>query len=197
MKYVSSPWYEYNARIRWEDEPRFFETSGDEGFKAYIHAATKRLASYNFTQPFRLAEDPRQQDGWTTWVEYLNFVYWWQDRYAAIMKASEPKYRKVWEELLSFLDSRSSAIPPKVGTPDEQLSACRALLEVTRQKITKFFRGIKAYRRAESDLRRQELRVQWVLEQLPMIEPGTSLECKAAEIDVVGKNNKKRKLRER
>lgn len=197
VKYVSDPWYEDMLRNVWEDVPRFFEASGYEGFKAYVHAVTKRLASHYFTQPFHLAEDPRQQDGWTTWVEYLNFVYWWQDRYAAIMKAAEPKHRQAWEEMRSFLASRSSAIPTTTGTLDEQLSACRALLELTSQKITKFFRGTKTYRQAESDLRRQELRVHWVLEQLPMIEPGTSLKHKAAKDDTIANNGRKRKPRDR
>ncbi|KAL8856975.1 MAG: hypothetical protein Q9178_006470 [Gyalolechia marmorata] len=195
-KEVSNPWYENTLRNVWEDVPRYFEASGYEGFKAYVRAVAKRLASHNFTQPFQLAEDPRQQDGWTTWVEYLNFVYWWQDRYAAIMKASEPKHRKAWEEMLSFLASRSSTIPTTTGTLNEQLGACRALLELTSQKITKFFRGTKAYRRAESDLGRQELRVQWVLEQLPMIEPGTSLKYKAGKDDTIANNSRKRKPRE-
>ncbi|KAL9013452.1 MAG: hypothetical protein Q9173_001851, partial [Seirophora scorigena] len=191
---LADPWYEHDARLLWESEQRFFEASGHEGFKAYAQAVAKRLASHNFTQPFQLAEDPRQQDGWTTWVEYLNFVYRWHDKYAANLKAFRPEYRKAWEEFDSFLGS--AIIPPKTGTTDEQLSACRAWLERLRRKTTNYFQEREAYQRAKSNLRRQKLRVQWVLEQLPMIEPGTSLKHKTAKNATIADNSRKRKLRD-
>ncbi|KAL8652033.1 MAG: hypothetical protein Q9210_002919 [Variospora velana] len=194
VKEVSDPWYEYDKRKRWEDLPRYFEASGSEGFKAYAQAVAKRLASHNFTQPFQLAEDPRQQDGWTTWVEYLNFGYWWQDRYTASLKASEPNHRKIWEDLGSCCNP--SAILPITGTPNEKLKACRALLDETCQKIHNYNLGTDAYRTVKSDYRRQKLRVQWVLEQLPLIEAETSLEYKAAKNDAIANNSKKRKLRD-
>ena len=70
---------------------RFLEQSGKDGFTAYTRAVDKCLLSHKFTQPFQLAEDPRQQDARTTWVKYFNYIYWWQDQHAAEMKAAEPQ----------------------------------------------------------------------------------------------------------
>lgn len=69
------------------------------------------------------------------------------------------------------------------GTLDEEPSATRSELEVTRQQIRKFIRDMKAHLRKEMAVCRQELRAQWVLEQLPLIETTPSLEHKAAKND--------------
>ncbi|OXV12135.1 hypothetical protein Egran_00105 [Elaphomyces granulatus] len=196
LEMVSDPSFEAMARQIWKYEPRFLELSGKEGFTAYTHAVEKRLASHNFTQPFRLAKDPRQQDAWTTWVEYLNYVYWWRDRYAAEMKASELQYRKAWDELQRFNASPSSSTSSTTGTLDEEISATRFELEATRQQIRKFIRGTKVYQRREMAVCRQELRAQWVLEQLPLIETTPSLEHEAAKNDSSASSSKKRKLRD-
>lgn len=149
-----------------------------------MQAVEKRLAFHNFVQSFQLAEDPRQQDKRTTWVEYLNFVYWWLDRHAAFMKASEPQYRKAWEELQSF--DKSSYSTTITGTLDQQMKA-------TRQEISKFLRRTNAYRRAETAVRLQEFRAQWVLEQVPLIETGASREGETAKSDSNANGSKKRK----
>ncbi|MCJ1425041.1 hypothetical protein MMC29_002929 [Sticta canariensis] len=99
---VSDPSFEETARRIWKHEERYLELSGKEGFTAYTQAVEKRLASHQFTQPFQLAEDPRQQDPRTTWVEYLSYTYWRRDRHAATMGAAEPRYRQAWDELQRF-----------------------------------------------------------------------------------------------
>lgn len=98
-KWVSNPMFEDTIRSVWKHEPRYLELPGKQGFDAYAHAVQKRLASHNFTQPFRLVEDPRRQDAQTTWVEYLSYVYWWQDWHAVTMRATEPQNRKAWDKL--------------------------------------------------------------------------------------------------
>ncbi|KAF2962795.1 hypothetical protein GQX73_g10778 [Xylaria multiplex] len=75
VEVVSNPSFEATARQIWKYEQRFLESSGTAGFAAYTSAVKKRLASRGFTQAFHLAEDPRQQDAWSTWVEYLDYVY--------------------------------------------------------------------------------------------------------------------------
>ncbi|KAH0556037.1 hypothetical protein GP486_006023 [Trichoglossum hirsutum] len=164
-----------------------------QGFTAYTQAVEKRLASHNFTQPFQLTEDPRQQDARTTWVEYLNYVYWRRDWHAAAMKAAEPQSCKARDELLRF-DASPSSTTSTTGTLEEELSATRAELKTTRQQIRNF-KGTKAHQREETAVRRQELRAQWVLGQLPLIETTSSLGREAARNDSNASSGKKRKVR--
>ncbi|KAG5920104.1 hypothetical protein E4U42_006311 [Claviceps africana] len=72
--------------------------SGCEGFSDYERALMARLARHGFTRPFRLAEDWKQQDQLTTWIEYLGFEYWCLDRYTATAARLGPDYYKAWEE---------------------------------------------------------------------------------------------------
>ncbi|KAG5982688.1 hypothetical protein E4U54_006351, partial [Claviceps lovelessii] len=69
-----------------------------EGFSDYEKALAARLVRHGFTQPFRLAEDSKQQDELTTWIEYLGFEYWWLDHYLASAERCAEKYRKACEE---------------------------------------------------------------------------------------------------
>ena len=195
LKVVSDPSFEATARQIWEYEQRYLELSGKKGFTAYTQAVEKRLASHKFTQPFQLAEDPSQQDARTTWVEYLNYVYWWRDQHAAAMTASEPQYRKAWDELQRFDASPSSTKSTTTGTLDEELSATRAELKGTRWQIRSFIQRTKAYQRENAAVRRQEVRAQWVLDQLPLVETTASLEHEAAKNDSSARGCKKRKLR--
>ncbi|KAL7967283.1 hypothetical protein HDV63DRAFT_406915 [Trichoderma sp. SZMC 28014] len=193
---VSNPSFEDTARRIWQHEERYLELSGKEGFTAYTQAVEKRLASHQFMQPFQLAEDPRQQDPRTTWVEYLGYTYWRLDRHAAAMRAAEPRYRRAWDELQRF-NTPSPLIPSTAtGAFDEELDAVRAQLETTRQQLHKFIKDTKSYRRWETAVRCQELRVQWVLEQLSLIDTATSAEYKATKSSSSANSAKKRKARD-
>ncbi|KAF2962859.1 hypothetical protein GQX73_g10707 [Xylaria multiplex] len=107
------------------------------------------------------------------------------------MKASEPQYRRAWDEL-----HRSVASPPSPALStwrlDEELRATKAELEATRQQVHNFIRNTRAYQQKEMAVHRQELRAQWVLEQLHLIETGPE----AADHDLSAIVNKKRKLRD-
>ncbi|KAI9671162.1 MAG: hypothetical protein M1817_003669 [Caeruleum heppii] len=192
-KVVSDPTFEDTTRHIWEYKERYLELSGTEGFAAYMQAVERRLASHHFTQPFQLAEDPRQQDARTTWVEYLSYVYWWRDRHAAAMEAAVPRYRQAWDELHHFDASPLATTSTTTGALDEELGAARVQLEMTRQQIRKFIRGTKAYRRGEMAVRRQELRAQWVLEQLPLINPTSSPDHASTEESSGANSSEKRK----
>lgn len=130
MQYVSGPIFEENIKQTWELQPTLWESSSDESFAAYVQAVRNRLASHNFVEVFELAEDPRQQDQRTTWIEYLNFAYCALDVHVVIKKAWEPQYRKAWEELQSFYESLSSVAA--IETSDQKLKTAR-------QEIKKFF----------------------------------------------------------
>ncbi|CAJ2508712.1 Uu.00g137380.m01.CDS01 [Anthostomella pinea] len=190
---ISDPLLEDTVRHAWEYEDMFLEASGKEGFTAYTQAVRQRLASHSFTKPVQLAKDPRQQDVWTTWVEYLNYIYWWQDHYTAAMKRSRPQYHKVWDELRRFNASPSSTVSTTTRTLKE-LDATRAELQATRQQIRNFIGGTKAFQRQEIAVRRQEQRAKWVLEQLALVETTAALEIEAAKNDPAASGPKKRKL---
>ncbi|KAI3532306.1 hypothetical protein CABS02_13891 [Colletotrichum abscissum] len=76
---------------------------GCRGFRDYAEAVRRRLTSHDFTQDFHLDENPMKQDQLTTWIEYLNYEYWWLDKYTSDIERLEPEHDKLWQELV---DSR-------------------------------------------------------------------------------------------
>jgi hypothetical protein len=70
------------------------------GFPAHIETVRCRLARHKFTRTFQLDENPKRQDKLTTWIEYLNFEYWWYDRYASSVKRQQPLYDEAWKKLV-------------------------------------------------------------------------------------------------
>ncbi|KAI0399053.1 hypothetical protein F4802DRAFT_591126 [Xylaria palmicola] len=167
---VADPSFETTIKRIWDNEPTALEVSRLKGFAAYTQAVEKRLVSHRFTQLFKLSKDPRRQDVWTTWVEYLGYICWSHDQHAASMKCTEPQYRRAWEALESLDWLPSSSLTATTETVDQQLRA----LQMKMQNITAFLGQTRAYRRAEAACRRQELRIQWVLEQLRLVETGAS-----------------------
>ncbi|KAK1242914.1 hypothetical protein MKX08_005726 [Trichoderma sp. CBMAI-0020] len=78
----SRNWAEYEQILRslWKHEhgeshPKPFETDDDAkaGILEYNNAMKKLLEHYGFVQPFQLHLDIKEQDQWTTFVEYLGF----------------------------------------------------------------------------------------------------------------------------
>ncbi|KAL8902414.1 MAG: hypothetical protein Q9207_004735 [Kuettlingeria erythrocarpa] len=79
---VAGPGFEQVTRRLWEreygrDQPQL--DVEDEGFEAvfsrYSDDTRKLLMDHGFLQPFQLLADPKQQDQWTTYVEYLAYEY--------------------------------------------------------------------------------------------------------------------------
>ncbi|KAI0868387.1 hypothetical protein GGS24DRAFT_482530 [Hypoxylon argillaceum] len=190
-KYVSCPTFEEESRMFWNQKQRYLETSGSDGFVAYTRAVEKRLTSHGFTQAFRLAEDPRQQDAWTTWVEYLSYTYCCHDRYVNAMSTSEHRYRKAWAQFQGFVSSQPS-LSPSTGSLVGDLDATKAELEATMQQVNNFMQKTKAYRWKELAARRRKMRAYWILEQLSSIET----ERKAAEHDTSANVSRKRESSE-
>jgi len=48
-------------------------------------------------------EDPERQDKWTTWVEYLDYEYWWYDKDMRFVKRHQQRYDEAWKK---FIDSK-------------------------------------------------------------------------------------------
>lgn len=77
-----------------------YRERGCNGFSDYAEAVRRRLARHDFTRPFQLHEDPKQQDKLTTWIEYLNYEYWWLDKYTGDIERLQPSHDKAWQELV-------------------------------------------------------------------------------------------------
>lgn len=95
---TDDPEFEDTMRRRWERERGNCQQQQDrndrgvEIFSAYAEVAKRRLADHGFTQPLQLEEDPKRQDQWTTWVEYLEFEYWWLDRLTSSVKSLQSQH---------------------------------------------------------------------------------------------------------
>ncbi|KAJ4230716.1 hypothetical protein NW757_013981 [Fusarium falciforme] len=83
-----------------ERQRRLYREHDCRGFRDYTEAVKRRLARHGFTQPFELDEDPKNQDKLTTWIEYLNYEYWWLDKYTSDIERLEPEHDKLWQELV-------------------------------------------------------------------------------------------------
>ncbi|XP_044719102.1 uncharacterized protein HRG_07667 [Hirsutella rhossiliensis] len=115
---------------KWQIDNRDLEDD-DGGFPDYVEAVRRRLARHEFTRPFQLREDPKQQDKLTTWIEYLNFEYWWFDRYTKSAERLKPDHDKAWQELVDFNVLRPHETEESVRT---LASAMKAQAEDDRAK---------------------------------------------------------------
>ncbi|UNI16685.1 hypothetical protein JDV02_003099 [Purpureocillium takamizusanense] len=98
--WLKSAWLEERRARRWQR--RWQRERGCADFSDYVNAVRRRLARHGFTRPFQLKEDPEQQDGLTTWIEYLCFEYWWLDRHKDSIKRLEPDHDRRWQELVDL-----------------------------------------------------------------------------------------------
>ena len=75
------------------------EPDCSDDFSAYAEAMKRRLAQHGFTKPFQLQKDPMQQDALTTWVEYLNYEYFWLDWFSNAIQRLKPDRDQAWQKL--------------------------------------------------------------------------------------------------
>ncbi|KPM39122.1 hypothetical protein AK830_g7449 [Neonectria ditissima] len=210
-----------------------YRERGCRRFRDYAEAVKRRLARHGFTEPVELDEDPKKQDKLTTWIEYLNYEYWWLDKYTSDIERLEPEHDKLWQELvdkktlrlhetkefvrttaspmerqneedmawktvqrveseakriyvLTQEDPKHLRIPKakrismlKHGT--ERLLAAKQRFEQIRSRnhrIGEFIRATFDYDEAKRDAARHRVLVQWVLDQVPLIEAEMN-PCKA------------------
>ncbi|KAL7785996.1 hypothetical protein V8C43DRAFT_324834 [Trichoderma afarasin] len=158
----SGPEYDESTARLWEMKRKYREVSGGS-FSAYQEAVKKRLACHNFTREFRLEADPRQQDAWTTWVEYLNFEYFETDRLAALLMTLEEDYVDAWDKFLVADLSRYEDLGRPLAEPEDNFGALQ-------QRIDTFIRDTDLYRSKERFFRHQRVLTRWILEQLSLIE---------------------------
>ncbi|KAI0402515.1 hypothetical protein F4802DRAFT_608623 [Xylaria palmicola] len=97
-KITTRPDFEKTMRKRWLQEQGARQEQREcpmevpnGGFKEYAEAARRRLESHSFVQQFELLEDRERQDERVTWIEYLEFEYWWLDKYMASVQHTEKR----------------------------------------------------------------------------------------------------------
>ena len=100
-KITAQPGFEQTVRHQWEVEyghgqPQREDHGNDDddaepAFSRYAEAVRRLLMDHGFVQPFQLLADPKQQDQWTTYIEYLAFECSYLDRLAvAAQKLQQP-----------------------------------------------------------------------------------------------------------
>lgn len=83
----------------WENV-REVDSGGD--LDGYAAAAARRLAAHEFTQRFQFDQDPRRQEQWTTFVEYLEFECWWFDKFSGDVALLQQQHDAALENLRDF-----------------------------------------------------------------------------------------------
>ncbi|KAJ4399882.1 hypothetical protein N0V85_005892, partial [Neurospora sp. IMI 360204] len=164
----------------------------------FRHAATcSRLVMDNgFVQPFQVQADPKQQDQWTTFVEYLAFECLLLGRHTGSVRRLQPQYDAEWEKLVKAgvagpLDTRDLAsTEAKVIRDLEFLEAAEAArvrpgptleslwsaairydhIKKRSKLVDKYVNNTKGYLWAKKEADHQQRRVEWVLSEISKIE---------------------------
>lgn len=167
---MADPDFEETIRKMWEQEQatgrseRIREVKNGS-FTDYVKAARRRLAEHGFHEAFQPLEDPRQQNEWVTWIEYLEFEYWWLDTNSKTAQHHKPSHDAAWKELMRSAvlrpgETEEGLVIPQAGGLDHRSTP-------RDEAIRRFMRQTMTYRDAKAIESRQHLRVQWALSQMP------------------------------
>ncbi|KAM3552359.1 hypothetical protein MY1884_007246 [Beauveria asiatica] len=237
-------------RLQWKRERQrhHCRERGCRGFRDYAEAVKRRLTRHDFRQPFKLDKDPKKQDKLTTWIEYLNYEYWWLDKHTSDIERLEPEHDRLWQELVDEIvlrphetkefvrtiaspmeranereqaekvvkreESEAKRIyvltqkdPKRLSIPQakrismlehgaERLLAAKQRLKQVQsrnQRITQFIRATFDFADAKRDAARHRVLVQWVLDQVPLVEAEME-QSKVNRREPDGRRRTKRKL---
>ena len=186
--------FESMAKLKWKHEMPLHKPQGlsHESSETYSHAMTDRLESHGFTKSFTLCADPRKQDTWITWVEYLYYVCWAHDDHRDSMVEAEPRYRQAMEELQSGGEARHSQEVSRESLSQQLTRACQDLQKIC-ERFNRIREASEAYLKYERLVRRDQLRIKWAREQIALIEQEKEEAAKDAEGS--GRQLRKRKSR--
>lgn len=95
---IEQMWQNAKHGRQWKQD-NFREVRGGS-FNEYVEAARRRLADHGFTEAFELLEEPKQQSERVTWIEYLEFEYWWLDRYTGSVQRYQEQHDAAWGKLV-------------------------------------------------------------------------------------------------
>ncbi|CZR65639.1 uncharacterized protein PAC_15539 [Phialocephala subalpina] len=95
-------WQVFESQMgRWREFRRWQRKNREDGrFPKYVEGVKQGLAEHGFTRAFQLDEDPERQDKLTTWIEFLDYEYWWYDKDMRFVKRQQPQYDEAWKELV-------------------------------------------------------------------------------------------------
>ncbi|KAI1108505.1 hypothetical protein F5Y14DRAFT_436046 [Nemania sp. NC0429] len=244
--YLISDW---NFRQDDRKRQRYYcqEFGRGDTFSGYVDAVKSRLARHGFTRLSQLKEEPKQQDKLATWIEYLNFEYWWLDRYTRSVERQKPQYEKAWQDLvdakvlrpnetqefirtdawvmlyeaeknaalkafkrardrLQDAYTRTQTSPDRLLIPEKKrVSMLKSALDIftpaqTRQEfctrrgvlIINFVHDTDDFIRARKNIAQQKIMIQWVLDQIPLVE--AELAQSQVTVEPESTNTTKRRL---
>ena len=104
--WTARPDFVQAIRCQWEDEYGHGQQQPGNSddveavLSRYAEAAKELLMDCGFVQPFQLQANPKQQDSWTTYVEYLAFECYWLGRLARSAKKLRLQHDTEWEGLV-------------------------------------------------------------------------------------------------
>jgi hypothetical protein len=95
-------WKVFRSQMgNWQHFGRWQRKNREAGrFPKYVEGVKGGLAEHGVTRSFQLEEDPERQDKLTTWMEYLDFEYWWYDKDMRFVKRHQPRYEEAWKKLV-------------------------------------------------------------------------------------------------
>lgn len=104
-EFTADPVFEQTVHHQWEDEysrgrPQRDDDNAEAVLFRYAAAASRLLIDHGFVQPFQLQADLKQQDQWTTYVEYLAFECFHLGKLAAFARKLRPQHDAEWEKLV-------------------------------------------------------------------------------------------------
>ncbi|KAH6722615.1 hypothetical protein BKA61DRAFT_179236 [Leptodontidium sp. MPI-SDFR-AT-0119] len=104
-QFDTEDWQVFRGQMHeWKDFRRYQRSNREEGrFSIYVNAVKRSFARHEFTRLFELDEDLERQDKLTTWIEYLDYEYWKQDKATNVVKRLQLQYDEAWKKLV---DSR-------------------------------------------------------------------------------------------
>jgi len=106
----SNDWKVFGRQMgEWRRFRAWQQNNREEGrFPKYVEGVKGGLAEHEFTRSFQLDEDLERQDKLTTWIEYLDYEYWWYDKDMRFVKRHQPRYDEAWKKLVDSKVLRSS-----------------------------------------------------------------------------------------
>ncbi|KAI0534153.1 hypothetical protein GGR58DRAFT_505568 [Xylaria digitata] len=186
----------------------------------YTEAAKDLLARYGFTRPFQFHDDPKRQDKLTTWMNILAILdakvlrpfeteeyiltiecairqQHEEDRAFRAVKSAEAilMSEQMAEDNLRVTYRGESAAGVQSHAAQSRLDAAKESLAVIERRnnlVTKFHVLVGNYLIAKGDEKYHRARLQWVLEQVPLVEAEMN-ECGVTETNPTGTRNTKRR----
>ncbi|KAH7031031.1 uncharacterized protein B0I36DRAFT_243505 [Microdochium trichocladiopsis] len=134
-------------RTQREKERRVIREAGCLGFHDYVQAVHKSLKRHGCNHTPDLDEIPQKQDRLSTWIEYLNYEYWWLDRLNTKMEQLRPEYNELWKALVVEASLKPHETEEYIRTTesgvecDRERTQARAAVEEAKSQAKRVYRS--------------------------------------------------------